>query len=149
MHRILASSSSCRSLLKRLDMVASVVILKPMDVVLAGVGAPLDLDDYKFLIGMVSQAVLRSTWHVDTVARSGRRGLALNGACGESENHDPVFRTMVMGLTREPSVRLHVDTLDLVSRTGVYDLPHAPRAFLEVERHAQTVRHGSGSGCTG
>src|SRR5512139_1600184 len=124
---------------------AAVVVLEALDVVLAGVGAALDLDDHELLARLVAQPVLGALGHVDAVTGPGGDRLAVHDTGGDAEDHDPVLGAVLVGLVRQSAARLHVDALDLVAVVHVDDVPGAPGALLGLECHSASPCRLSGS----
>src|SRR4051794_15355260 len=118
-----------------LGMMTTEVVVEADDVVLAGVGAVLDLDDHELLGPIVGQSVPRAAGDVDRVSGTGRSGLLIDGRRSDAEDHHPVLAPVLMRLERQPPTRVHVDALDLVAGPHVDDVPAAPRSVFEVLAH--------------
>src|SRR3954452_22799108 len=75
-----------------------VVVLVSDDVIFAGVGAELHLDDHKWLVALVGEPMLSPDGDVDRLAAMDERDLAIDDCRGGAIDDYPVFRPMLMGL---------------------------------------------------
>src|SRR3954447_26455753 len=109
---------------------APVVVLEADDVVLAQVGADLDLDQDQVVLLVVADPVRCSDGHMDAPP-SPEHALTITDGAGRPTGHDhPVLGPTGMGLQREPGVAPNGDALDLVVRTLVEHLPRTPGAYV-------------------
>ena len=114
---------------------AAVVVVEPDDVVLAGVGAVLDLDDDQRLVVFVGDPVWLADGDVDRVGESEDGVVVVDHAGGDAGDDGPVLGAVLVGLVGEAGTRLDHDPLDLETIALVEDLPRTPRSDCAVTDH--------------
>ena len=118
-----AAANMAATLPVRARQSAAIVVLKSNDVVLPGVLPELNLDDDQPLVVIVGNAMDGTAGHVDALALASL-GLTLpDRAGGDSAHHHPVLRAVLVGLKRQPRMRVHGDALDLEALTPFEDVP--------------------------
>ena len=126
--------SVVRDLKIDLFLLTAVVILQPLNIILAEIGSPLDFDKNERFVGGVLDAVGRAYRNIDGLTGLQRHVTSVESDLGKTLNDHPVFGPLRMLLITQALVRQDFDTFDLIIETLVEDGKTTPGAFVETGR---------------
>ena len=109
----------------------AVVILQPLNVILAEVRSPLDFDENERFVRGVLDAMGGANRNVDGLTGLKRHVTSVEGHLSKTLNDHPVFGPLRMLLIAQPLVRQNFDPFNLIIGALVEDGKTAPGPFVE------------------
>jgi hypothetical protein len=107
-----------------------VVILQPLNIILAEVGSPLYFDENQLLGANIFDAVGGACGYVDYPAGRDRQFLSIQRHFGNPRNHHPMLGAVFVFLIAESFLRQDFDPFDFVVVSFIQDREATPRTFF-------------------